>query len=533
MQGIMSPRTANSERRNNARKRPPSLIYVELSAVNGGMMRDLSEEGFALRAMMPLTPGENTTFSFLLGESTRIEGQGEIVWVEDKGRLAGIRFTEVSSPTRKEIQNWLNGVSEPQESDEPEEEPVASPLPDSQTFDQLREELRKAPPRPELPKGNAATPASAPPTPTNTEKTPPVVPPATPAQEVPAAASPVVTESKLFWPLEKERRPPDPIPFPGVPGLMPEQHAKESNLEPAVPAREPSANTPHPQQTPPITLPHFPEEDVIVRPRPTPDLPDISRILMQPPRKASYAAQPPVLEPLETPHHSREMYEENRKRGFTLGRAVTIMFVLACLATVVVYHQIIGQGLIWLGEQMGAVRVNENPTPMTTGQVPSVETNPPASKPANSPADSTAGSVPDKNTENVSDGAAQRNSGAQSALPSITQNPPPPVTPLAGISTPAASEPGQESGLVEYTKAQQLLHGKNGVSDPSEAVRLLWVSVEKGNPSAELTLAEMYWHGEGVARNCDQTRILLSAAARKGNSDAQKRLQQFQREGCE
>jgi TPR repeat protein len=64
-------------------------------------------------------------------------------------------------------------------------------------------------------------------------------------------------------------------------------------------------------------------------------------------------------------------------------------------------------------------------------------------------------------------------------------------------------------------------------------VRLLWISVEKGNASAELTLAELYWHGEGVTHNCDQTRILLSAAARKGNVDALRRLQQFQQQGCE
>jgi TPR repeat protein len=57
--------------------------------------------------------------------------------------------------------------------------------------------------------------------------------------------------------------------------------------------------------------------------------------------------------------------------------------------------------------------------------------------------------------------------------------------------------------------------------------------VEKGNPNAELTLAELYWRGQGVARNCDQTGILLGAAARKGNADAQKRLRQFRREGCE
>jgi TPR repeat protein len=79
----------------------------------------------------------------------------------------------------------------------------------------------------------------------------------------------------------------------------------------------------------------------------------------------------------------------------------------------------------------------------------------------------------------------------------------------------------------------QLLRGKNAAADTPEAVRLLWISVEKGHPSAEVALADLYWHGRGVVRNCDQTRILLSAAARKGNSEAQKRLQQFQREGCE
>jgi len=43
----------------------------------------------------------------------------------------------------------------------------------------------------------------------------------------------------------------------------------------------------------------------------------------------------------------------------------------------------------------------------------------------------------------------------------------------------------------------------------------------------------MYWHGRGVARNCEQTRVLLTAAARKGSTEAQKRLQQFEQEGCE
>ena len=66
-----------------------------------------------------------------------------------------------------------------------------------------------------------------------------------------------------------------------------------------------------------------------------------------------------------------------------------------------------------------------------------------------------------------------------------------------------------------------------------EILRLLWVSVEKGNANAELELAQMYWHGQGVVQNCDQAHILLTAAARKGSAEAQRRLVEFQRVGCE
>lgn len=67
----------------------------------------------------------------------------------------------------------------------------------------------------------------------------------------------------------------------------------------------------------------------------------------------------------------------------------------------------------------------------------------------------------------------------------------------------------------------------------TEAVRLLWVAVEKGNSNAEITLAELYREGRGVAKNCDQTKILLTAAAKKGSAEAQKHLDHFLAEGCE
>ena len=65
-----------------------------------------------------------------------------------------------------------------------------------------------------------------------------------------------------------------------------------------------------------------------------------------------------------------------------------------------------------------------------------------------------------------------------------------------------------------------------------EAVSLLWLAVRKNHVGAEITLAELYHQGRGVAKSCDQARVLLSAAARKGSPDARKRLQEFQREIC-
>ena len=97
----------------------------------------------------------------------------------------------------------------------------------------------------------------------------------------------------------------------------------------------------------------------------------------------------------------------------------------------------------------------------------------------------------------------------------------------------AGNEPEFEAGEQEYSQAQEILKNGDREGGFQEAVRLLWIAVEKGNAKAEVSLAELYRTGEGVTKNCDQTRILLTAAARKGNAEAQRRLDAFLREGCE
>jgi len=130
--------------------------------------------------------------------------------------------------------------------------------------------------------------------------------------------------------------------------------------------------------------------------------------------------------------------------------------------------------------------------------------------------------------------SAETNRNGPPAPASTTTDAQLPVKPLEGLdrASTAASSTG-ETGQTEYQQAMQILHRTGSSADKGQAVRLLWASVEKGNASAEVALANLYWHGDGVGRNCDQTRILLTAASRKGNGEAQKELAKFQREGCE
>ena len=95
--------TLDTERRKESRKRPPSLVYVELASANGGMMRDICEEGFAVRVMMPLRIGDSTPFAFSLDASTRFEGSCQVLWVEEEGHVAGMKFTDVSPQLLQQV----------------------------------------------------------------------------------------------------------------------------------------------------------------------------------------------------------------------------------------------------------------------------------------------------------------------------------------------------------------------------------------------------------------------------------------------
>jgi len=56
--------------------------------------------------------------------------------------------------------------------------------------------------------------------------------------------------------------------------------------------------------------------------------------------------------------------------------------------------------------------------------------------------------------------------------------------------------------------------------------------VGKGNVAATISLSVLYLRGDGVTKSCDQARLLLDAAARKGGRAAGERLRNLQAFGC-
>lgn len=92
--------------------------------------------------------------------------------------------------------------------------------------------------------------------------------------------------------------------------------------------------------------------------------------------------------------------------------------------------------------------------------------------------------------------------------------------------------PEGQGGNENFAEAQEYLRGTAGVRNTRAAVPLLWNAVAQGNAPATLVLSDLYLRGDGIAQNCDQARLLLDMAAKKGVKGAEERLRHLQAFGC-
>lgn len=580
--------TLKTERRTQLRKRPLSLVYVELPPSNGGMMRDLSEYGFSLRAMMPLQPSEKIPFAFALDTAARIDGQAIVRRLEDGGRVATLEFAGLPSHSRDQIRSWLDKFDEPI-SPETESETVQSKPSKHSSLTELRTQIRAsnsaapAPPavenapapqvqrtppsRPEPPLETVLPVAEAAPPPPPSDLAAPLRPVPTPesagptVEETPPPPSnegisaspepallPVSREIESPPPQEAAPAPPKPkLRWPPEPPFAPPRAQQSIDEPPLPPLLKLSAGRPGP---PPVEIPE--ESDPVAISKPVPEPP--AKIQMALPKSEAPAVKeepvparaffpppaarrvlPPALEPLSSFEAETDSDTPGWMGSFTPGRAITIMLFLTLVAGSYVYHRELGQALIWLGHQIAGEDSPET-SKLVRPEIPA----PARTIPEPSPS---ARAVPPPPLTIQQPPASDEPKGAN-LPPAADKTPTPqlkdptpgsqvPLTPVTRPATPAQlADNSAETGQQEYLQALQILRTPSRAAEVPAAIQLLWAAVEKGNTSAEMELAELFRAGKDVAKNCDQARILLTAAARRGNAEAQKRLEALGREGC-
>ena len=100
------------------------------------------------------------------------------------------------------------------------------------------------------------------------------------------------------------------------------------------------------------------------------------------------------------------------------------------------------------------------------------------------------------------------------------------------LAAPRSPQSAAGSGDPDLRLAERYLSGGMGARDSSEAAKLLWKAVGKENPTAAVLLSDLYLRGDGVPKSCDQARLLLVAAAKRGASQAAEQLRGLESHGC-
>jgi hypothetical protein len=196
---------------------------------------------------------------------------------------------------------------------------------------------------------------------------------------------------------------------------------------------------------------------------------------------------------------------------------VVFSLVVAAAVALVVFHRQVGAGVQWLGQNLSSKSSEAVEKPVGV-----------ATEPVQSP-DSTLSPLLQPPAANQS-----------SAPAAVKRKPKPPVVVEGGMAAPTiyAADPNatpalpNDTGEAELASALPYLRGDSGSTETNVGVKWLWASVEKGNTKAAIILADLYIWGRGVPQNCDQARVLLTAAVRRGNAEAAQRLQDMEADGC-
>ena len=98
----------------------------------------------------------------------------------------------------------------------------------------------------------------------------------------------------------------------------------------------------------------------------------------------------------------------------------------------------------------------------------------------------------------------------------------------AATTTESPIPPSSNDGREEFDQGRRYFLGEGVPKNSFMASQWLWKAVAKRNSDAVLLLSDLYASGDGVPRSCEQARILLIAAAKKGSPAAAQRLRSIE-----
>ena len=98
-----------TERRQNPRHPVRPTEYIEIGDSNGGIILDISEGGMAVASAQALVGNQTLRFRFQLPRSLEtIETSGEINWIGETKKRAGVRFVDLPFEAREQIHRWID-----------------------------------------------------------------------------------------------------------------------------------------------------------------------------------------------------------------------------------------------------------------------------------------------------------------------------------------------------------------------------------------------------------------------------------------
>jgi hypothetical protein len=247
----------------------------------------------------------------------------------------------------------------------------------------------------------------------------------------------------------------------------------------------------------------------------------------EPPLAAPWANMPPgglpVLEDVRARFplmRGDDYYGGPRARSAARWRGLAVLAMLVTAgAFLYVYQREAGESLIWLGEVLAG-------RTKASAAIPESKPVAPAATPAETvQAPIEANGAPER--ADAEEAPKPRPDATPTAESELTQGKQLPTVQSEAVIR--STQPRPEAIL-----EQPAVRPK---ADPprseGESVASLWDAVRGGSIAAEMSLAERFVRGEGVTKNCDQARVLLKAAAGKGNKEARLRLYQLESAGCQ